>query len=177
MSLLSGTTLTGCNSIPDFIPTGTQTVFFQASAPSSWTRVTNDNADNRMLRVVSTGGGTVGGSSSPILNNVVPAHTHSFTTGGISANHGHTGTTNIQSNNHIHFYNDPRLQFERENGGQVAATSTYGAGTSGISENHVHGFGTGGVSSNHSHSGTTDNGSSGTNWSPRYVDMILCSKN
>lgn len=176
MSLLSGTTLTGCTSIPDFIPTGTQTVFFQSSAPSSWTRITNDNANNRMLRVVSTGGGTVGGSSSPILNNVVPSHTHSFTTGGISADHSHSGTTGGVSANHVHFHLRALYSFTRENGGRFTTTATFAANTSGISQNHVHGFGTGGVSSNHSHSGTTDNGSSGTNWAPRYVDMILCSK-
>lgn len=178
MAVLGATTLTGCNSIPDFLPTGSVTSFAQAAAPTSWTRVTTDSADNRMLRVVSTGsGGGVGGSASPILNNVVPAHTHGFTTGGISANHFHGFSTGNVSNDHVHGFSanaggsGPILPFATE------GPAAYGFNTGGISANHTHSGNTGNVSSDHAHSGTTDNGSSQTNWSPRYIDLLLCSKN
>ena len=187
MALLGATTLTGCNSIPDFISTGTVTSFAQAAAPTSWTRVTNDTADNRMLRVVSSGnGGGVGGSASPILNNVVAAHTHGFTSGGISANHTHGFNTGNVSNDHQHISGWSGVNGNALYGAVTLGTANLnnqsGGGniypyTSGITANHTHGGNTGNVSSDHAHSGTTDNGSSQTSWSPRYVDMLLCSKN
>jgi hypothetical protein len=186
MAVLGATTLTGCNSIPDFIGTGSVTIFTQTAAPTSWTRVTSDTADNRMLRVINSGnGGGVGGSSDPILNNVVPAHTHGFNTGGHSADHSHGGNTGNVSNDHAH---NTAVSGFTDN--MAAGVNTFwtvdtsrttmrrtSQGSSGITANHFHGFNTGGVSANHTHSGTTDNGSSQTNWAPRYVNVLLCSKN
>jgi hypothetical protein len=177
MAVLGATNLTGCNSIPDFIPGGTVASFAQAAAPSSWTRIVTDNADNRMLRVISSGsGGGVGGSASPILNNVVPAHTHGFTTGGISANHTHSGNTGNVSSDHVHESRNGTFT-NRAGAATANATWTTTGNSGGISANHFHGFTTGNVSSDHAHSGSTDNGSSQTNWAPRYIDMLLCSKN
>ena len=151
---------------------GTRMPFAQAAAPTGWTQDTSDNANNRMLRVVSAGGGAVGGSSSPILNNVVPAHTHGFTTGGVSADHSH----GIGDNGHSH-----------TQVGHVAGVFGYsgGGGTAGVgipysanntTSSNGTGIWTGGASTNHTHSGSTDNGSSQTNWTPRYIDMIICTK-
>jgi hypothetical protein len=181
MAVLGATTLTGCNSIPDFIPTGTVTAFVQAAAPTSWTRVETDTANNRMLRIVSSGnGGVLGGSASPILNNVVPSHTHGFTTGGHSVDHSHSGNTGNVSSDHTHTFPVYSAQ-PAANIGTFVGNHRFSVAlnqvTTGISANHFHGFSTGGVSVNHTHSGTTDNGSSQTNWSPRYVDTLLCSKN
>ena len=157
-------------------------MFAQAAAPTGWTRVTDDSANNRMLRVVSTGGGGTGGSASPILNNVVPAHTHSFTSGGNSVDHTHGGTTGTMSNDHAHGY----VQSNDQNrtvgnlifgGGFAVNQGVFNSTTGGVNANHTHTFTTGGQSASHTHSGTTDNGSSQTNWAPRYIDMILCSKN
>ncbi len=69
------------------LPAGTRMPFAQAAAPTGWTQITEDATDNRMLRVVSSDGGGHGGVHSPVINNVVAAHTHSFTTGNISADH------------------------------------------------------------------------------------------
>lgn len=162
--------------------TGTRLLFPQASAPTGWTRVTTDEANNRMLRVVSSGaGGVTGGSNSPILNNVVPSHTHTFSTGGQSADHTHSGYTGGQSANHVHDYMTPLRASDIDRGsGPNSLWSLDDNGiynTGGFSNDHSHGFNTGGVSSNHIHSGSTDNGSSQTNWTPRYIDMILCQKN
>lgn len=175
-------------------PSGTRMPFAQAAAPVGWTQDTSANADNRMLRVVNTAGGAVGGSHSPILNNVVPAHTHGFGTGGASADHSHSGNTGTESANHTHGINDPGHSHIVQAGANsvtvgaggsywmpAAASWTDARGTgiwTGIeSVAHYHGFSTGGMSVNHEHSGTTDNGSSQTNWTPKYIDMIIAARN
>jgi hypothetical protein len=176
MAILGTFTLTNCSSIPDFMPTGSVMTFLQASAPTSWTRITSDIADNRMLRIVNSGnGGGTGGSASPILNNVVPSHTHGFGTGNVS-------------NDHVHGVGDPghghtlRFRFDQCGGAGFPKPLPFGGR---FPQQDVGGWvlgaGTGvffgGINANHTHSGTTDNGSSQTNWSPRYVDALLCSKN
>ena len=155
-----GATTTITNSI---FPAGTRSPFAQAAAPTGWTQDASDNANNRMLRVVNTAGNGVGGSASPILNNTVPSHTHGFSTGGQSANHVH------YDNGHVH-------------GGGFAQFTTADLGVYGWSGTGDRNTGTGyaslgGFSADHSHSGSTDNGSSQTNWTPRYIDMIICAKN
>jgi hypothetical protein len=175
MSVLGTFTLIGCSSIPDFLPTGSITIFIQSAAPTSWTRITSDTANNRMFRVITSGsGGGTGGSASPILNNVVPSHTHGFTTGNVSSDHSH----GVGDPGHEHIF---RFSYDQATGGgipqifpggnrypiQDVGGWVLGAGT---------GIFLGGISANHTHSGTTDNGSSQTNWVPRYIDTLLCSK-
>ena len=196
MAILGSTTLTGCNSIPDFIPSGSVMTYIQAAAPTSWTRVTSETANNRMLRLVIGGvaipsntAGAVGGSASPILNNVVPSHTHGFTSGNNSSNHAHSGNTGTVSANHSHTQNNVAKTSQLGWPGAGAAGGLFIGGalihgfgngnhyTTGIQANHIHGFTTGGIDANHTHSGTTDNGSSPADWAPRYVDSLLCTKN
>jgi hypothetical protein len=90
MAVLGSTTLTGCSSIPGFIPTGTLWVFQQTSAPTSWTKQTTHN--DKALRVVSgtaSSGGTTAFSavfttrtitgsvgSYTLLTADIPIHTH-----------------------------------------------------------------------------------------------------
>lgn len=185
---INSTSLLGSGNISiDPIPTGAVMVFAMASAPTGWTQTTTDLADNRMLRVVKTAGGGSGGTHSPILNNVVPSHTHGFTTGGQSADHGHSGSTGGVSANHAHAtlhvmnYHPFGLSALGGTSPGIIETNPYSQiqweSTSGFTNDHVHGFSTGGVSANHTHSGSTDNGSSQTNWTPRYIDLILCTKN
>jgi hypothetical protein len=194
---LSATTFNGAWSS---IPSGTRLPFAQASAPTGWTQDTSDNANNRMLRVVSSTGNGVGGSSSPILNNVVPSHTHGFTSGNQSADHTHSGTTGTVSADHQHYIANTNRQSPGSfsvtvNSSNYLSGSSNAAGTqekyslngdgtvafvgrtSNMNANHTHAFTTGGMSVSHTHSGTTDNGSSQTNWTPRYIDLIICSKN
>lgn len=224
------------------IPTGTRLVFAQAAAPTGWVQITDDGANNRMLRVVNTAGGGVAGSHSPILNNVVAAHTHGFTTGTVSADHTHTTTTGTESADHAHYTTTGGISanhthtftgnalaahdhsavahthtvptttasaggltgraFQQPTGtAQTVTTSsvtvginTASAGTpsgsngwvssdhshagwsGGRNAAHTHTGTSGGISANHTHSGSTDNGSSSTNWTPRYIDTIICSK-
>lgn len=53
------------------IPAGTAMAFFQAAAPTGWTKSTDNN--DAVLRVVSGSGGGTGGSESI----ATPSHTHS----------------------------------------------------------------------------------------------------
>lgn len=235
--------------VANAFPSGTRLVFAQAAAPTGWTQDTSDTANNRMMRVVSSTGGGLGGTADPTLMNVVPYHTHGFTSGYQSANHYHyaTGTTAGQNNDHYHYVsanttytdinhthyfaantggmsgNNPHSHGTpffiepsaggnpgfaggglytntQSNTGTYAANidhSHYVAGTTGYMDqnvNHLHNFSansgttsnthahdygnnTGYVNADHTHSGSTDGGSSQTNWAPRYNNVIICQKN
>lgn len=71
MAILGITTLTGCDSIPSFIVSGTRMIFEQAAAPSaSWTKETNAAFNDIALKVTTS---TIGsGGSSPFVT-VFPA--------------------------------------------------------------------------------------------------------
>lgn len=158
---------------------GTRLVFAQASAPAGWTQDTTDAANNRLLRVVSTAGGGSGGSHSPILNNVVPSHTHGFSTGNQSVDHTHYTTTGGASANHTHSIGDPghahgvddpghsHTYERRPNSHTVGAGGSYLAGISQDAPTTSHavsgigiyaagtGIWTGGFSSDHVHGGVS----------------------
>lgn len=167
-------------SVTNAFPAGTRMPFAQASAPTGWTQDVSDTANNRMLRVVNTAGGGVAGTHSPIVNSVVPSHTHGFSTGSVSNDHAHyvSGGTS-GSGTHSHGVLD-----SNQNAGYGGGFDT-GNVTGGVyrettqAGDHAHSWSawTGGINSNHTHSGSTDNGSSQTNWQPRYIDLIICTKN
>ena len=160
----NATTAANLNGTWTQMPAGTTTNFFQASAPTGWTQ--NNTYTNHMMRIVSGIGGGSGGTNSPILNNVVPSHTHGFTTGGVSANHTH------YDSGHTHGY----VQNYLSTGGTTAGGDPNSVGNVTVSTD-VGYASIGYMSADHSHSGSTDNGSSQTNWTPQYIDNILCSKN
>lgn len=207
--------LTAAVSTISVFPTGTRMPFAQAAAPAGWTQDVSDAANNRMLRVVNTAGGSIAGTHSPILNNVVPAHTHGFvsgiqsndhthgfTSGAESADHAHYTTTGGASANHVHYdagHVHTQYQATSEGSGGSAGwngaywgTKSSGVGyaslggmsadhshagwSGGRNAAHTHSGTTNGMNLNHTHSGSTDNGSSQTDWVPRYIDMIICSK-
>ncbi|NDI85082.1 phage tail-collar fiber domain-containing protein [Undibacterium crateris] len=157
-------------------PSGTRMPFAQSSAPTGWVQDVSDKSDNRLLRVVNWVGGNVGGVHNPVINNVVPAHTHGFTTG-------------WQSSDHNHWLNDPGHAHAPARGGSfVTQMPNYSGDINGVGGGNAtyNGGGTtaatatgmtmNGISASHSHTGGTDNGSSQTNWEPRYIDMIICVK-
>ena len=145
---------------------GTRMPFAMTAAPTGWTQDVTDSANNRMLRVVSSAGNGIAGSHSPILMNVVPAHTHAFSTGGISAGHIHYDS----GHNHT-------AQGAYQPGGVYGSGSAWAA-TFPTTVTTSWGYANlGAQSADHSHSGSTDNGSSQVNWTPRYIDLIICSKN
>lgn len=143
------------------MPAGTVTNFYQAAAPTGWVQRTDLN--DFMLYIVSGAGGYGAGSNSPTVMNVVPYHTHGFTTGGQSANHVH------YDSGHTHQYSAP-LSGQTTGGSLGVAQGPY------IQTTQVGYAALGGVSADHAHSGGTDGGSSQTNWAPRYLANIMCYK-
>lgn len=141
---------------------GTRMPFAQAAAPTGWTQDVSDNANNRMLRVVNTAGGGVAGSDSPILNNTtMVAHTHTFTGSALAA-HTHTDS------GHTHTAAQPYAGSTAANGGGF-----YGQG-------NTRDTGTGYANISSVSAGTpsgTNSTTTGVSWAPRYIDMIICSKN
>ena len=140
--------------------TGTRMPFAQAAAPTGWTQDTSDNATNRMLRVVNTTGNGIGGSASPILNSTtMVAHTHTFT--GVAHTHTDSGHTHTLTN-----VNNSGNGTSISGGGFLVNTTggsqTTNSGTANISSTTATG---------------TNSTTTGVSWTPRYIDMIICSKN
>ena len=160
MAILGSTTLTGCNSIPDFIAPGSLMLFFQASSPTSWTKQTADN--DTALRVVNgtaTPGGSIAFSSAFPSASTVPISSPVSVTGSV----GDTTLTIAQIPSHDH------------NGGGVNANPR--AVTQPLVSTRTSITGTRGGSGAHNHpasgSGTF---SSSIDLRVLYVDVIICSK-
>ncbi len=178
------------------VPAGTRMIFAQAAAPTGWVQVTDDSANNRMIRIVNWGGGGTAGVHDPTVMNVVPPHTHSFNTGYVSADHSHWVQTGGRSSGHLHGLPDPGHAHGTQNytipavggafptaGGGVGSNYSTGTNGSGTGQwvdwddrDHSHSGQSGGISANHYHGGSTDNGSSQSNWNPRFIEMIVCYK-
>jgi hypothetical protein len=146
-----------------YFASGTRMPFAQASAPTGWTQDTTDNANNRMLRVVNTAGNGIGGSDSPILNNTtMVAHTHAFT-GSALAGHTHSDA------GHQHSIETRNTLTQ---GGPNATNAWFNVNASAT--------GVGYANIQASSAGTpagTNSTTTGVSWTPRYIDMIICSKN
>ena len=122
---------------------GTTILFYQAAAPTGWTKSTSH--DNKALRVVSGPGGGSGGSSSftsVFASRAVPLpeHNHSASSGNHDG-HQHSGPTNSQSIDHSHSFTT----------GNQSANHTHTFTTGNQNADHNHGFTTNGVG-DHQHS-------------------------
>ena len=150
-----------------YFASGTRMPFAQASAPTGWTQDITDNANNRMLRIVNTAGNGVGGSDSPIVNSTtMVAHTHTFTGSALAA----------------HSHSDAGHQHTMDNRGNPAVGyGSYYAGSNSANQQGATGTTTVGYANISSVSAGTPVGSNstttGVSWTPRYIDMIICSKN
>lgn len=156
------------------IPAGTKMLFMQTAAPTGWTKDTTHN--DKMLRIVSGTAGSGGSAAlstawtSVALSGTVAGHTLTVTE--LPA-HTHSGTTGGQSANHTHSYTGPFTAGGNDTSG---GSDNDGAGTTGYASNdHTHSFttdgGTGGGAS-HNH-GLIMNAFTVT---PAYVDAIICTK-
>jgi hypothetical protein len=153
---------------------GTRLACASYYAPTGWTTVNDDSTNNRMMRVVPSNGSETGGVHNPVYNDVVPWHTHGFTTGTVSSDHSH----HVSDPGHTH------------GGGMMVGNFTYAGGNQYLEEGHdspnyarswmdaaASNITLGGISANHTHSGSTDGGSSQTAWQPRYLNLIIIYKN
>ena len=160
MAILGSTTLTGCNSIPDFIASGSLMLFKQSTAPTSWVKQTTHN--DKTLRVVSgtvSPGGSIAFSSAFPSASTVPISAPVSVTGSV----GNTTLTIAQIPSHNHTggganVNPPTFALP------LTSTSPSNTGNRGGSGAHNH------PSSN---SGTF---SSSIDLRVRYVDVIICRK-
>jgi hypothetical protein len=126
---------------PSF-PSGTKMVFFQASAPTGWTKDTTYNG--YMLHIVTDGtGGTTGGSDNPI-----GAHIH---TGGSYA----LSVANLPP--HIHSINKAPAGIGSGGPGSPSTGVSANSGSTGSGTAHSH-------------------GATSANFSPKYYNGIVCSK-
>jgi hypothetical protein len=147
-----------------YFPSGTRMPFAQAAAPTGWTQDTTDNATNRMLRVVAGTGNGIGGTDSPILNNTtMVAHTHTFTGSALAA-HTHTDS------GHSHGIPANAVSHGTPSGSTPLWDSGNPTGNTNVSTANLSSVSAGTAAG--SNSTTT-----GVSWSPRYIDMIICSKN
>jgi hypothetical protein len=173
---------TQLNSKTGIFPTNTNWVFYQASAPTGWTKqITHDN---KALRVVSGNGGGSAGTNSftTTMTNFVLSgpFTSSDSTGG-------TGLDLTQISSHDHLSNgvqfnavpslfNPNGSFVGWNGGDVTRAVGWtratnpatgpGGGTGPIGDAHFHPF-----------SGTATLPSTPVSIDVQYVDVIVCSFN
>jgi len=93
------------DAVGNLIPPGSKMLFYQASAPTGWTKLTTDN--NKTLRVVSGSGGGSGGTNTftsafSVRSVPVPTHNHNANAGDQSANHTHGGEAVSANANHTH---------------------------------------------------------------------------
>lgn len=128
-------------------PSGTVMVFYQPGAPLGWTQLVVLN--DYMLRVVNTAGGTSGGSQSPISANFTHTHT--------TADHA---LTIDEMPAHTHQYSSP-----------TGGGNSNDLGGNNRNDNAQTGSTGGGLPHNHGPTGSTS-----LTFTPRYLDMIMCSK-
>ena len=155
---------TTLNSYYGIIPQGTDSVFFQASAPTGWTKSTSYN--DYALRVVSGSGGSTGGSTA--FSSIFPTSLRPVSQPGVpmSGSVGNHTLSAPQIAAHSHPNNATRLVYT--GGGDVG----YSAGWTRSTPNT--GNAGGGGAHNHPWSGTC-NFTGSFDMRIRYMNVILCS--
>jgi len=168
----------------DYIPDGSVMVFFQANAPTGWTKVTTQN--DKTLRVVSgTGGGTGGdwamsagettsSHGGHVHAGAAHAHSHNLSAG------SHTlSTSEMPSHNHGSRTNgsssDTRRMGSGNNSTFLTALNSGTMANAGGGGGHAHNM-SGSISSGGD--GNTSSAGSHTHTiaAPQYIDVIICSK-
>lgn len=154
---------TELNSKYGIVPQNTTAVFYQATAPTGWTR--NSSHNSKALRVVTSGGGGSGGSSS--FPSVFTSYTVSNLTANLPASLEPFTITESEMPSHNHGMGAAGQQRRIGGGGEVASGGGYSAfafntGNTGSESEHGHPF-----------TATCTYGYS-FNISVRYIDVIIC---
>ena len=163
------------NSGSNLIPAGTVCLFYQAAAPTGWTRV-GATGGWRMIIIGGLADGSGyegGGSDEPFYNSKVPSHNHwvpPANTGTESSDHVHSGATGYMNQNashghstggfntnHQHLYNEPASPLGgialQGGGGNTVYRGVQQAWTSTANVDHIHGVYA--ADTNHTHNFTT----------------------
>ena len=171
--------------------TGTAILFYQASAPTGWTKSTTN--DNKALRVVSgSTGGSSGGSVAftTAFASQTPAGSVSTSISAVSGSvsisggsvSGYTLTTNdIPSHSHVlpnQVGGSGVTVYGGASGAQGPFNPSFNTATTGGGASHTHGF-TNPSGSFSFTSGTASSSFTGTaiNLAVQYIDVIVCTKN
>ena len=156
------------------VETGTKMMFYQASAPTDWTQDTTASLDGRALRVETGSGGGSGGTHdlasppSTSHSHSTPNHSHSHT---LSAGAHTLSIAEMPSHTHstTKAYYPGNVSSDQSGGNYGNTTNTGSTG--------------GGGSHSHSLSGSITSGGSGTSGSagstafaPKYINVIICTK-
>jgi len=149
--------------VPSEIPSGTKMLFYQAAAPTGWT--IDATVTDHMLRVVdgtTLGGGVNGGTDNPVDN----THAHA------TAEH-----TLIESEMPAHTHDVYRRGNDGDYGGtQPCSTFNYITWTGFSCTGHGWMTGAGRIDTSGG-DGPHDHGNTGdANWTPRFANVILCTK-
>ena len=148
--------------IPDFVPSGTKMLFYEAAAPTGWT--IDKSVNDAGIRIVSSNGGTVGGStafSSIFKSGTIATSSTSVT---ISGNTGNRQLTVAMLARHNHTYRGHTGNGyigDASGTSQNNSTTTSSTGSNGV---HNHSFS---GSSSHSHNITLN---------LKYINVIVCLK-
>lgn len=165
----------------DFIPNGSVMVFFQANAPTGWTKVTTQN--DKTLRVVSGTGGGTGGDWAMSAGETTSSHG-----GHVHAGAAHTHSHNLSAGAHTLSTSEMPSHSHNITLGGGNPWNIYAARGQHNSNSGSAGTSSAGSSSSHSHSlsGSISSGGSGDTSSagshthtiaaPQYIDVIICSK-
>ena len=164
------------NSRRGIFPTSTAWVFYQASAPTGWTKVETQN--NKALRVVSGSGGGSGGTNS------FTTTMSSFTLGGTLTSTNATGGTGLsapQIPGHTHptalglaanpANFNPNGSFIGWSGGDVARSTGWTQTSPGYGDA---GTSPAGIAHSHPFSGTATVSDQTVGIEVQYIDIIVC---
>lgn len=154
--------------IPPPFDTGTRIVFFQAAAPTGWTKVTGADVNNAALRLVQGNGGGTGGSI-PFSTLFSSSSSYSGVVNITSGQVGFSVLSEGQLASHFHrFNNNPPRRGTSGGGGRDGADNNYNVPTSSTGGNQAH---------THTLAGVAANGNFVTNFAVKYVDVIVAQKN
>lgn len=172
----------------DFIPNGSVMAFFQANAPTGWTKVTSQN--DKVLRVVSGTGGGTGGDWAMSAGETTSSHGgHVHAGAAHSHNHNLSAGSHTLSTNEIpaHSHSVPYANHTGNSGSSYFSNAFYRPNYSYRSGGN-HSTNNAGGGGGHSHSlagsivsgGAGDTSSAGSHThtiaAPQYIDVIICSK-
>lgn len=163
------------------VPVGSVLPFYNTNAPVGWSRVSPSGTNDYMARIIGSNasGGVTGGTQSPIANDAVPSHTHvvSGNTANSNAPHNHPGASG-SAGSHAHGITGMTIS----GAGSLSCTGgCWGTPTQNNTASagaHTHTITVGTASAPHVHSLsiTSLSNAGATTRRPRYVNLLLCSR-
>jgi len=159
------------------IPAGSVMSFYQAAAPSGWTQVTTAALGDAALRLVTDGSGGSTGGSIAFSTLFSPTATYS---GSINITSGQVGDTVLSSDQLASHFHTISIETSGNSGGGTN-WARWNAGTQNPSYGPPPAAQTDSLSGNNSHThslvGAAAGGNFTSDFSVKYANFIICSKN